>query len=432
MHHDILRTINEIFHQALSRGELPKPRVFMARSLDPGETPDFPLSILTMRGRSVALLIETSNSYSRGVLDGIAHFARHHERWSIFLPEQERGGRPPRWLGQWKGDGIIARIETDEIARALRKTKLPVVDVSAARHLPDTPWVETDDTAIAELALKHLLDRGFRNLAYCGDPGFNWSQWRRDKFAALTNAAGVNLRSFDSLSRIDPKYSWNREKRGLAKWLGGLPRPIGIFACYDIQAQKILEVCRELDIAVPEEVAVLGVDNDRLLCELADPPLSSIVCNTHRTGFEAAALLNRMMSGQQVDAEPVLVAPLGIQTRQSTDILAIEDPDIAAALRFLREHAMEGINVADVVRHVPLSRRVLESRFKKILGRSPHEELTRLKLERIKQLLTETDLSLAEIASRTGFEHDEYMSVFFRKAEGVPPGQFRKSAAPTE
>lgn len=379
-----------------------------------------------MPQRSVALLIETSNSYSRGVLEGITEYVRHHERWSIFLPEQERGGRPPQWLGRWSGDGIIARIETDEIAASLRRTKLPVVDVSAARHLPDIPWVETDDEAIAELGVQHLLDRGFRNLAYCGDPGFNWSNWRRDKFRSLVESAGVAANVYDSLSRNDPKYSWNREKRGLAKWLNGLPRPIGIFACYDIQAQKLLEVCRELDIAVPEEIAVLGVDNDQLLCELSDPPLSSIICNTQRTGFEAATLLDRMMNGEQIDSAPVLVAPLGIQTRQSTDILAIDDPDVATALRFIREHALEGIDVADVVRHVPLSRRVLESRFKKILGRSPHEELTRLKLERIKELLSETDLSLSEIARRTGFEHDEYMCVFFRKLEGMPPGQFRQ------
>ncbi|WP_166831756.1 XylR family transcriptional regulator [Thalassoroseus pseudoceratinae] len=381
-----------------------------------------------MPRRSVALLIETSNSYSRGVLEGITQYVRHHERWSIFLPEQERGGRPPQWLGRWNGDGIIARIETDEIAASLRKTKLPVVDVSAARHLPDIPWVETDDNAIAELGVQHLLDRGFRNLAYCGDPGFNWSNWRRDKFRSLVESAGVAVNVYDSLSRNDPKYSWNREKRGLAKWLSGLPRPIGVFACYDIQAQKLLEVCRELDIAVPEEIAVLGVDNDQLLCELSDPPLSSIICNTQRTGFEAATLLDRMMNGEQIDSAPVLVAPLGIQTRQSTDILAIDDPDIATALRFIREHALEGINVADVVRRVALSRRVLESRFKKILGRSPHEELTRLKLARIKELLSETDLSLSEIARRTGFDHDEYMCVFFRKLEGMPPGKYRSKA----
>ena len=381
-----------------------------------------------MTRRNVALLVETSNSYARGVLEGIIEYMRHHERWSIFLPEQERGGRPPKWLENWNGDGIIARIENDDIATTLRQIELPVVDVSAARHLPDIPWVETDDEAISELAVGHLVDRGFTNLAFCGDPGFNWSNWRRDRFRSLTEGDSLTSFVYDTLSRNDPGYSWDQEKRGLANWLCELPRPVGIFACYDIQAQKILEVCRELDIAVPEEVAVLGVDNDALLCELAEPPLSSISCNTRRTGFEAAALLDRMMNGEQVEAAPILLPPVGVQARQSTDILAIDDPDVAAALRFIRLNALEGINVADVVRTVPLSRRVLESRFKKILGRSPHEELTRLKVDRIKELLSRTDLSLSEIAIRTGFEHDEYMSVFFRNTEGIPPGKFRQQS----
>ncbi|TWT66441.1 Xylose operon regulatory protein [Allorhodopirellula solitaria] len=380
-----------------------------------------------MPRRAVALLVETSNSYSRGVLEGIVDYVRKHERWSIFLPEQERGGEPPKWLGRWQGDGIIARIENDSIARALTRSQMPVVDVSAARHLPSIPWVETDDVAIARLAVEHLLDRGFRNLAYCGDPGFNWSNWRRDEFRKLAQSENFEPHVFDTLTRNDAKYSWTREKRGLAAWLKRLPRPVGIIACYDIQAQKILEVCRELDIAVPEEVAVLGVDNDHLLCELADPPLSSVICNTRRTGYEAASLLDRLMRGETVGDAPVLVKPIGIQARQSTDILAIDDPDVVAALRFIREHVFEGINVADIVRHVPLSRRVLESRFQKMLGRSPHAEINRLKLDRIKQLLRETDFSLPEIASRTGFEHDEYLSVFFRKATGMPPGKYRRT-----
>jgi LacI family transcriptional regulator len=382
-----------------------------------------------MPRKTVALLIETSNSYSRGVLEGIVDYVRKHERWSIFLPEQERGGPPPAWLNRWKGDGIIARIENDSIANELRKPGLPLVDVSAARHLPDIPWVETDDAAIAQLAVEHLLDRGFRNLAFCGDSGFNWSNWRREEFRRLVETKHFEPHIYDSLSRNDATYSWTREKRGLVKWLKRLPKPVGIIACYDIQAQKILDVCRELNIAVPEEAAVVGVDNDTLLCELADPPLSSVICNTHRTGYEAASLLDRMMRGETVEPKPVLVGPLGVQARQSTDILAINDPDVAAALRFIREHAFEGINVADVLRQVPLSRRVLESRFQKTIGRTPHAEIHRVKLERIKQLLSETEFSLTEIAARTGFEHDEYLSVFFRNATGMPPGKFRQSQA---
>jgi LacI family transcriptional regulator len=168
-----------------------------------------------------------------------------------------------------------------------------------------------------------------------------------------------------------------------------------------------------------------------LLCELADPPLSSVICNTQRTGFEAASLLDRMMSGETFDSTPVLIDPQGVQMRQSTEILAIDDPEIAAALRFIRENALRGINVADVLREVPLTRRVLEARFRKSLGRTPHEEITRLKLQRVKELLSATDYSLSEIARRTGFEHDEYLSVFFKKATGMPPGRFRRASRGT-
>ena len=376
--------------------------------------------------RSVALLIETSNSYARGVLDGIVDYVRQHDGWSVYLPEQERGGRPPKWLSRWKGDGIIARIETDEIARAMTRTRLPVVDVSAARHLPDIPWVETDDEEIARIAAEHLMERGFRNLAFCGDSGFNWSIWRQQHFQRIVSEAGGKCHVHESTPRNDKSYSWNREKRLLTNWLKRLPRPVGIMACYDIMAQKLLDVCRDLDIAVPEEVAVIGVDNDRLLCDLANPPLSSVICNTRRTGFEAASLLDRMMAGEHVGPESVLVEPLGVEARQSTDILAIDDPDVAAAVRYIRENAMSGINVGDVLRHVPLSRRILESRFQKILGRTPHQEITRLRIDRVRRLLTETDVPLSRIARLTGFQHDEYLSVAFKKAVGVSPSRFRQ------
>ncbi len=204
-----------------------------------------------------------------------------------------------------------------------------------------------------------------------------------------------------------------------------LPRPVGIMACYDIKAQQVLDVCRELDLAVPEQVAVIGADNDELLCNLSDPPLSSVVPNSQRAGYEAAGFLDRMMSGQKVKSDAVLVRPLGIETRQSTDTLAIEDAEIAAAVRFIRRHADTGINVGDVLKEVPLSRRVLESRFRKILGRTPHEEIVRQRIGRIQQLLSETELSLREIADRTGFEHAEYLSVAFKQATGQTPSEFR-------
>ncbi len=379
-----------------------------------------------MKRRSVALLIETSNAYSRGLLRGIHDYVRKHAAWSIYLPEQERAAKPPEWLSRWKGDGIIARIETNEIATVVRKTKLPVVDVSAARYLPDIPWVETDDAAISQLAAEHLIERGFRHFGFVGDPGFEWSNLRRDSFVKFIASSGFDCHLFHSVSRTDGNYDWDREQDTLGKWLASLPKPIGIMACYDIKAQQVLDACRSQEIAVPEQVAVIGVDNDELLCEFCDPPLSSVMSDALRAGYAAASMLDRMMSGEPMEQQSILFAPVGIATRQSTDILAIDDADIAAALRFMRTNFMTGINVADVVKQIPLSRRVFESRFVKLLGRTPHDELTRLRIERVKELLSETELSLSAIAARVGFRHEEYLSVAFKKQTGLTPSAFRK------
>lgn len=380
------------------------------------------------RPRSVALLIETSNAYSRGLLDGVIAWMKLHRHWSVYLPEQERGASPPDWLKRWRGDGIIARIETRRTADAIRRTRLPVVDVSAGRHLPEVPWVETDDKAIASLAADHLTSRGFRHLAFCGDPGFNWSVWRESGFRSAAERAGAQYHVHQCIPLTSPGYSWNRDRSRMVTWLNHLPRPAGILACYDIKAQQVLSLCRETGIRVPEELAVIGVDNDRRLCELSDPPLSSVIPNTHRAGFEAAALLDRLMAGRSVSRSPILIPPLGIETRQSTDVLAIGDPQIAEAARYIRDHACRGIAVRDVLRHVPLSRRVLESRFQEAIGRTPHAEILRLRIDRAKELLATTDQSLASIAVATGFRHAEYFSVAFRRTTGLTPRTWRRQS----
>ncbi|MFV0446811.1 MAG: XylR family transcriptional regulator [Planctomycetaceae bacterium] len=382
-----------------------------------------------MRRRSVALLIETSNSYARGLLDGIIAWERAHEAWSIYLPERERGASP-KSLEAWRGDGVIARIETADIANAVQELDVPVVDVSAARHVSNVPWVETNDRAVSTEAFEHLQERGFRHFAFCGDPGFNWSNWRRDAFVELVTQAGGDCLVHDSLPLYGANYSWTHERKRLETWVQSLPRPIGIMACYDIKAQQLLDVCRDLDIPIPEELAVIGVDDDRLVCELSHPPLSSVAPNTYRTGYEAAALLDRMMAGESVPAEAHLIVPIGVTARQSTDVLAIDDADVVAALRYIREHACHGISVADVLRRVPVSRRQLESKFSSLLGRTPHAEILRLRMDRTKRLLAETDLSLSEIAHLVGFQHTEYLSVAFKREVGSTPRDFRVASRP--
>ncbi|HLY10557.1 MAG TPA: DNA-binding transcriptional regulator [Planctomycetota bacterium] len=372
--------------------------------------------------RSVALLIETSNAYARGLLAGIMEYVRQHEPWSIYLPELARGDVPPRW----RGDGIIARIETKAIARSVTRAKLPVVDVSAGRHVPSIPWIETDDEAIARLAVDHLHSRGFRHLGFCGESRFNWSRMRSDHFRKLGRAAGIHVHAYES-SGHEP---WAKEHNALLAWLRRLPKPVGIMACYDIKAQQLLDVCRENDVPVPEEVAVLGVDNDPLVCGLTSPPLSSVIPNTRRTGYEAAAMLDRMMHGEKIPPKGHFIPPIGVETRQSTDVLALADREIAAAVRFIREHACDGATIGDLLRVVPLSRRVMESRYRKATGRTPHQDLVRFRIDRVKQLLAETDHSLERIATLSGFDHPEYMSVAFKRETATTPGKFRLQAKP--
>lgn len=378
---------------------------------------------------SVALLIESSNAYARGLLRGISAYVREHESWSVFLPEYERGHEPPRWFRTWQGHGIIARIENPQIARVVKSLKRPVVDVSAARAVPGVPWVETDDAAVAKMGYEHLRERGFRQFGFCGDPRFNWSNWRGEQFAAL--AAADNCPCFLYQSRIlrGKPLAWTRELQALCRWVRGLPKPIGILACYDFKAQQLLDACRSEGIAVPEEIAVVGVDNDDLVCDLCEPRLSSIILNPFQAGYTAAQLLDRLMAGDTEQPETHLVPPIGVETRPSSSTFAVDDRLVSSALQFIRQHFRDGITVADVARAVKASRRALDCRFVAALGRTPHAEIARLRIERVKQLLLETDLPLGVIADRAGFSYVESLSVAFRQAVGMPPGQFRRRHA---
>jgi len=377
------------------------------------------------RRREVALLIETSNAYARGLLRGVVRYIREHQPWSFHLMEQGRGDDPPGWLAGWKGDGIIARIETPRIAAAVVKANLPTVDLSAARLVPTAPWVETDDAVIARLAADHLVERGFKRFAFCGDARFNWSRWREQYFVARLAEAGWPCEVYPAAKRA---LSLGAEEARLARWLVGLPKPVGLMACYDIRGQEVLAACRACGLAVPVEVAVIGVDNDTLLCELASPPLSSVIPNADRTGYEAAELLDLAMSGRPVAPVARLIPPLGIAERQSTDVFAVDDPAVARTVQFIREHAGENIRVGDLLRVASLSRRVLEQRFRQLLGCTPREEILRVRLARVKQLLGESTLPLRTVAERTGFEHVEYLSVLFKRETGLSPSRWREQA----
>lgn len=376
----------------------------------------------------MALLVEMSSGYCRGLLEGIHAFAKQAGNWSIYLNEQERGATPPPWLREWRGDGIIARIETDEIGRALQLLKIPIVDLSAARRVQNIPWADTDDAAIAKLAIDHFLDREFSNVAFCGDAGFAWSNSRRNFFRSLALDAGCEYFELQVAHRYDPAFSWGDVRLALSSWIRALPTPVAIMTCNDYLGKHLLDLCRSLQISVPEEVAVLGVDDDRLLCSLCTPSLSSIAPNTFQTGFEAAELLQQMMAGAVDTASTRLVTqPIGVELRESTDTMAIPDPDVTKSLVFIRRNALRGIQVGDVLKVVSISRRSLEHKFQKYLGHSPHEEILRIRMARIKELLIKSGDSIHSIAQRTGFAHPEYMTASFKKIHGITPTEYRES-----
>ncbi|MEM6978763.1 MAG: DNA-binding transcriptional regulator [Planctomycetota bacterium] len=372
---------------------------------------------------SVALLIETSNEYARGLLRGILRYQQENERWNIDLPEQHRGADPPHWLRRYQGDGIIARIETNMIARAVRATKLPTVDVSAARKLPTVPWVETDDNAIANIALDHYYSKGFAHVAFCGETAFNWAQWRRDAFVEAAHQHGIEVHVFD-VGDESTGTTWPRERRRLLRWLNKLPEPCGLWVAYDSLARRVLDLCRQLSRPVPDSIAVMGVDDDPLLCQLATPSLSSVIPDAEGAGFTAARQLDRMMSGHSIEASQILLPPLGIATRRSTDTLAVDDPEIAHAARYILAHACDGIQVADVVRQTKLTRRVFETRFQTLLNKTPHALIIQTRIARAESLLRDTHLTLDRIANRCGMEYAEYLNVLFRKTHDMTPGDF--------
>lgn len=379
--------------------------------------------MVVMRTRHVALLVETSNAYARGLLVGVKKYVEEHPHWSLYLAEHSRHETDFSWLEGWLGDGVLARIENEGTARFIRRLDLPTVDLSAARLVPELPGVETDDGVIARWAVGHFAERGLRNFAFCGDEQFAWSVKRSEWFAGHVSQRGATPHQF----RMTSSGMRAADRERLAAWLTELPKPVGVLACYDIAGQEVLEACKIAGLAVPDDVAVIGVDNDELIGNLTTPPLSSIEPNTTATGYMAAHLLDLMMEGRSLEPGLRLIEPTRIVARQSSDILAVDDPLVSEALRFIRARSDQNLAVSTVLRHVGLSRRALDLRFAATLGRTVHGEIIRVRMGHVAELLSSTDWTLQQIAERLDFSHSEYMSVAFKKYTGTSPGQYRRT-----
>jgi LacI family transcriptional regulator len=376
----------------------------------------------------VALLIETASSYGRGLLKGIARYARLHGPWSFFLePGGQEETAPP--LRDWGIHGVITLFRSRRQARQVLATRIPTVDLDFT--IPGlVPWgVCNDEAGVARTCAEHLFSRGLRHFGFVGwaavaDGISLWESQRQEVFVETVKAAGFPASVYEWPRRAADR-AWGREQKSLVRWLRSLPKPAGIMASNDQRARHVLEAARAAGITVPDELAVIGVDNDEVLCELSTPSISSVALDAETIGYQGAAMLDRLMSGRRIPRRPEMVVPLGVVARRSTDVLAMADPAVVAAVRFIDANIGRPIRISDVLASARLSRKTLEVRFRRALGRTPHEELQRRRLEKVKTLLQQTDWPLKQIARAAGFTYVEHLHLIFRRGVGMTPAKFR-------
>jgi LacI family transcriptional regulator len=376
----------------------------------------------------VALIIETSLGSGRDILRGVARYVREHEPWALYHEPHGLEESVPQWLRHWNGDGIIARIQTRRIAQQLAASGIPVVDVLGVVPALPFPLVHVDNVAIARMAAEHLLERGFRRFGFFGIEGENWSEQRYAGFCAAVAAVESNVPIYRLPRDAKGRRSWERAENHIARWIAGLPKPAGVLICSDQRGSQFLEACRRAGVSVPNELAVVGVDNDEPLCEVCLPPLSSVEPGHLNVGYQAAALLDALLRGDSPPRKALQLQPLETVTRLSSDALAVADPRIGMALQLIRDQAPAGVRIDDIARQVGLSRSVLQRRFRGQLHRSIHQEILDVRIKRARELLANTEISLASVAEQAGFKHQEYLGAVFRARVGKTPAQVRKEA----
>lgn len=376
----------------------------------------------------VILLIDTARAYGRGLLRGIAKYSDLHGPWIFYwkAPFYRESASKEVGLSRLRNldaDGIIMREQKK--TKEILAMGLPTVVSPYREEFPGLPNIIPDDVAIGKMAAEHLLDRGFRYFAYCGFEDMFALRNRGEIFRKRIAETGFETHVYKE-PKSRGKRLWGNEQTIMADWLKSLPKPVGLMACNDDRAQQVMEACKIAGLHAPEEVAIIGVDNDDLVCNLSHPPLSSVALNFERSGYEAAELLHKLMAGKKVANKKIVVHPTHVVTRQSTDILAIEDREVAEAVRFIRQHSKEPIQVRDVVETVAVSRRVLYQRFHKVLGRSPNEEIRRARVEQIVRMLIETNLPISKIALTLGYSNVAHIARYFRQEKGMNLQSYRK------
>lgn len=380
----------------------------------------------------IGLLVDASRAYGRGIYRGVANFADTNKNWIVLAHERPELDDLPDWLKKTRVDALIAYIPNRKLHGKIRALGVPVVDVHGRFPHPSIPVIESDDQAIVRHAVEFFLNSGFHNLAYCGYPSVFFSDQRQEAFRLQTlklkevhiyapskhQTVGEDLYRFEKgISAPDAEFS---------AWLRALPKPVAILACNDIRGQQVINACREAEIRLPEEVAVLGVDDDQIICRLCRPTLSSIEPDVEQIGWLAARLIADQLAGKSV-ATRYLVPPRQVVQRHSTDTVGSDHPLVVQAARLIRDQNHNKASVEQICQVTGVSRSTLDKLFLAHLGRTVAEEITRVHLQRAKDLLRNTDLSLAGIARRCGFASATYLCRFFKRSTGQTPIAFRKA-----
>lgn len=377
--------------------------------------------------KRVFVNVETVSHFGRDIVEGIIQFALEHE-WEIDFEYRTLAEPLPSWFKHWSGDGIISRSGSRKIVQDLARKKCPRVEL-VGTDANDEPEVSADREEIARMIFSHFFERGFRHYAVFSFNDCWWSLLEKKCYIDLLQKHDIEVHTFKvrgDRRAILPKWSENDRAR-LKDWLLSLPKPVALYVVTDAQAVPVLQTCRSAGIAVPDDIAVVSVENDDWLCNITNPPLSSVDQNGRRIGYLAAKLMADRMEGKCLERQRISVSPLFIKTRQSSDCIAIDDRDFADIIKYIRESATSGLTVQEVVDYSNLSHATLRRLFHKWLGRTIEQEIRHLRIEKARQLLHETECSIATVAKKSGFNSSEYFCFVFRQTVGMTPHEFRNN-----
>lgn len=372
--------------------------------------------------KCVLVCAATENASHRGIVAGVSEYRDRHANWSMLFTSPQHG--EGRFSGHvTAADGVLVAETIPTRVQHLRDLRIPVVAMGLS--LEGFPSVEPDERAIGEMAFGAFRDLGLQHMAFCGLPGVPFSEERREGFVAAARKAGCSVSVYDRGVYAEMHHA-PHEVTPFTQWIRSLPVPTGLFVPTTELASGVVFLCRQLGIAIPDQIAVLGVDEDEILCNLSHPRLSAVDQNTEQIGFEAARLLDAILQGKAVPSEPIRIKPRGVVGRESTDLVNSDSPAIGQAIRFIRGHVEDGITVGDVLKAVPMSRRALERGFVRNVGRTIHDEIVRTRVNRAKELLDRTEMQLPEIAARCGFSYPSKLSAVFKRETGMTPSEYRR------